>query len=88
MKQKHSWFIALVVAVLLVAACGPSMTTPTPSGGDTSVAAATKAPTTAAPTQEAKATAKSEPPPVDPNDWHILGSPDAPVTMIEYTDFQ
>jgi protein-disulfide isomerase len=88
MKRKHSCFIALVVAVSLVAACGPTMSTPTPSGGNEPVAAATKAPTTAAPTQVDKPTAKPVAPPVDPNDWHVLGSPDAPVTMIEYSDFQ
>jgi hypothetical protein len=26
--------------------------------------------------------------PVDADDWHVLGSPDAAVTMIEYSDFQ
>lgn len=88
MKRKHSWLFALVVAALLVAACGPTMSTPTPSGGNEPVAGATTAPTEAAPTQVDKPTAKPVAPSVDPNDWHVLGSPDAPVTMIEYSDFQ
>ena len=83
--------ILLAVMVLLVAACGPEMATPTPQGaataGDAPTAAAVgTTPTTAgepvgAPTSAAEL-------PVDPNDWHALGSADAAVTVIEYSDFQ
>ena len=86
MQKKASWLIVLVVLALLLAACGPEMTTPTP-GADS----ATK--TSLPPTESAGENPGSQPPPseeapVDPNDWHVLGSPDAPVTMIEYSDFQ
>ena len=45
----------------------------------------------AEPEEEESPEAESEAPqdlPVDADDWHVLGSPDAPVTMIEYSDFQ
>jgi len=86
MNLKRIWLIALVV-LALVAACGPAITTPVPSGQAT---VSTQAPTkrrhcdqdtggdqvaSAAPTQ-------------DPNDWRTLGSADAKITLIEYSDFQ
>ena len=91
MRLKHTWLAALVALALLVAACGPDMSTPTPGGQAT---ASTQAPTqaaTPAPTQAVKATdtpAASGELPVDPNDWRTLGSADAKVTLIEYSDFQ
>jgi protein-disulfide isomerase len=76
MKRKHSWLLGLLVVALLVAACGPDMATPTPAAkpdeGDGS---------------QATAPARGELP-VDADDWHVLGSPDAQVTIIEYSDFQ
>ena len=94
MNLKRIWLVALVV-LALVAACGSSITAPTPSGQAT---ASTQAPTQAAAlptktpvaTQGVQPTAKPVAPgelPVDPNDWHALGSADAKVTVIEYSDF-
>lgn len=86
MQKKTTWVIVLVVLALLLAACGPEMTTPTP-GADS---ATNPSPP---PTESAGEDSGSQPPPsgevtADPNDWHVLGSPDAPVTMVEYSDFQ
>lgn len=99
MRRKHSWFIALVVAVLLVTACGPEMATPTPR--DEAPAGDTETPTTAPvaeePTKAEEKTPTKEPTeepespggtPAESDDWHILGSLEAPVTIIEYSDFQ
>ncbi len=85
MRRKHSWLLLLAVVALLVVACGPEMATPTPR-----VVGDTESSPTAAPAGE---TAESEPSasgdlPVDSNDWHVLGSSDAPVTIFEYSDFQ
>ena len=93
MSRKHGLFTVLVIATMLVAACGPEMATPTPA--DESVvesSAPTEAP--AAETPKSEPTSSDEEPaaagelPVDADDWHVLGSPDAPVTIIEYSDFQ
>lgn len=100
MSGRHGWLIALVIAALLVSACGPVMATPTPpqdlaEGGspsaapaeDTSPEPADKVPT---PVEE-EPTKEPEPPAVTPeeqDDWRTLGAPDAPVTIIEYSDFQ
>ena len=89
MSKRHGWTIIVALAALvalLVAACGPEMATPTagaPAGTPTSAAAVETAPTTSQ--------GEVLPPgdlPVDPNDWRTLGEPDAPVTIVEYSDFQ
>lgn len=91
MRLKRTWLAALVALALLVAACGPDLSTPIPGGQTT---APTQAPTQAAtsvPTQGVQATdtpVTSGNLPVDPNDWRTLGLADAKVTFIEYSDFQ
>ena len=92
MNQKHGWLIALVAVALLVAACGQAMPAPPPVE-ETAVEDSA----TAAPAVEASTGVEEEPAeepvsagelPVDEDDWHVLGSPDAPVTIVEYSDFQ
>jgi protein-disulfide isomerase len=94
MGRKHGWLIVLVSLALLVAACGPQMATPTPNqdvaeASPTAAMAPVKKTATAVqedePTTEPVSSADL---PVDEDDWHVLGSPDAPVTIIEYSDFQ
>ncbi len=86
MRRKHGWLIALLTVALLVAACGPQMTTPTPRAESDEVSA----PPTGAPVGETAESGPSAPGelPVDADDWHVLGSPDAPVIVVEYSDFQ
>ena len=86
MKQRHGWLLGLLVLAMVLAACGPDMATPTAapeqgSGGEESQA-------TAPVEGEEPAVPPAVNYPVDPDDWHVLGEPDAPVTMIEYSDFQ
>lgn len=91
MRKQYGWLAVLTIVALMVAACGPEMATPTPSE--------TKAPVRPPTARSTEATA--EPPTaapdvgplsyadlIDAEDWHVLGSPDAPVTMVEYSDFQ
>ncbi len=95
MIRRSSWLMALLVVVLLVAACGPEMATPTPSTESTDVepSATVADASPSATVEEASNTPESQNPPsaelpVDSDDWHVLGLPDAPVTIIEYSDFQ
>jgi protein-disulfide isomerase len=97
MNQKHGWLIALAVVVLLVAACGPQPATPTTKAQGatpTEVAAATpgaSAQVTVQPTAQSSATTVPldlSTLPIDPNDWHALGSSDAKVTIVEYSEYR
>jgi len=83
MYLKRTWLAALVVLALVVAACGPDMAAPIPTGQAT---ASTQAPTQAATTAVTQSPTTG--PVVDPNDWRTLGSADAEVTLTEYSDFQ
>ena len=85
MTRKLNWLLALLVVTLLVAACGPDMVTPTPGAESEEV--------DAQPTQPAEESSEAAGPSagelaVDEDDWRVLGSADAPVTMVEYSDFQ
>jgi copper chaperone CopZ len=95
MGRKHGWLTVLLIVGLLMAACGPEMATPTPhdeaAAGDAD--APTKAPVAESPTKVEEKEPTKEPEssgeaPAEAEDWHILGSPEAPVTIIEYADFQ
>ncbi len=93
MKRKQGWLSALALVALLVAACGPQLATPTPKppAGTTATAPVAKTPTTPQATTQATATVQPVNPadlPVDPNDYHTIGQANAPVTFIEYSDFQ
>jgi protein-disulfide isomerase len=84
--------MTLALVALLVAACGPMAITPTPQEGaaqDAATTAPTENTATAAPEEPTgeEATTVAELP-VDGDDWHVLGSPDAEVTIVEYSDFQ
>jgi protein-disulfide isomerase len=93
MRLKQGWLIVLVVAVLLVASCGGSLegatTAPEATQAQATAAGSSDGQSAAAPEEEpAKTSTVSAVLPVDSDDWHILGSPDAPVTIVEYSDFQ
>ena len=94
MGKGSGWLIALLVVALLGAACGPEMATPTPSTESAGASpSATVADASPPATAEDAGEAPDSPPmsaelPVDPDDWHVLGSSDASVTIIEYSDFQ
>jgi protein-disulfide isomerase len=85
MYRRHVWMLAPVAVALLIAACGPEMITPTaPSESAPAVAESTQV-------QEEESTTEPEPTAnlqADEDDWHVLGSADAPVTIVEYSDFQ
>jgi hypothetical protein len=88
MSRRLGLLIVFMTVALLVAACGPEMATPTPSEVlDEPSSAPTEASAAEADTPEVL----PQPSPeslVDADDWHVLGSPDASVTVIEYSDFQ
>jgi protein-disulfide isomerase len=95
MGNRSSWLVALLVAALLIAACAPEMATPTPSGesADNSASATAADMGPSATVEEAGEASESQPAAaaallVDSDDWRVLGSPDAPVTIVEYSDFQ
>ncbi len=95
MSKTYGWLLLLVVMAMLVAACGPQMATSTTgSQGNTNsspttapAAQATEPDPASSETESAKPSASGEWP-VDADDWRVLGSPDAPVTIFEYSDFQ
>ena len=93
MRRQSGLFIVIVIAALLMAACGPEMATPTPADkaaaepSSPTEAPGDEAPTTS-PTSASEEPAQTGELQVDEDDWHVLGSPDAPVTIIEYSDFQ
>jgi protein-disulfide isomerase len=95
MGRRFGWLVVLLVAALLVVACGPEMATPTPGtdSADTSPSATVADASPPATAEGAGETPESQPAaaaelPVDADDWHVLGSPDAPVTIVDYSDFQ
>ncbi len=85
MTRKLNWLLALLVVAMLVAACGPDMVTPTPGDGSEAVDIEPTAPAEESPDIAGPSVGEL---PVDEDDWRALGSADAPVTMIEYSDFQ
>lgn len=85
MSKRFGWFVFLAVLSLLVAACGPSLATPTPRGQEPVADSPTATREESGPTATAVPAADL---PVDTDDWRTLGFADAPVTLIEYSDFQ
>ena len=85
MSRRYGWLLLLVVMAMLVAACGPQMATPTAGTEGNADSLPTTAPATETAGPEPLASGEW---PVDATDWHVLGSPDAPVTLIDYSDFQ
>jgi protein-disulfide isomerase len=96
MNLRQGWLYALMVLALLVAACGPEMATPTPGTTGGSEEATLPAPSAPPATSAASVPSQEAPPSepvsvahlVDEGDWHVLGAPDAQVTIVEYSDFQ
>jgi hypothetical protein len=81
MKPKHFLYAGLLIAVLIVAACGPTAT-PEP----------TATPTPLPPTDTPEPTATSEegevPMGFTEEGAPYRGNPDAPVTLVEHSEFQ
>ena len=94
MVKRSSWLIALLVVAFLSAACGSEMAPPTPSAESayTSPSATVADASPPATAEDAGETPESPAAraelPVDSDDWHVLGSPEAAVTIVEYSDFQ
>lgn len=88
MTKRHSWFLVVAIVALLVGACAPQEL-PTPTTVDEETPQATTAPAgeTSSPTTPPESPS-SEEYPIAEDDWHVLGAPDAPVTMFEFSDFQ
>ena len=85
MTRKYSWLLVLLVVTMLVAACGPDMATPTPAAKPEEADGPPTAPAEEGPEETAPAGGELQ---LDADDRRVLGSPDAPVTVIEYSDFQ
>lgn len=86
MSRKNGWLLSLVVMAMLVAACGPQMATPTAS--TQADANETVKPEQSTSEPEGAQPSTSSEWAVNADDWHVLGSPDAPVTIVDYSDFQ
>ncbi len=93
--MKKYALIGIIVLAVLLAACGPTATTPAtskPAGTTEKPAATVTSVEETAPTTKPQATAPDRPtevpPPEQSENWNVQGSPDAPVTIIEYSDFQ
>jgi protein-disulfide isomerase len=91
MKSSSVWCLVLVIGALLVAACGPQMATSQPGEEASSTPAslsATEAPPATQESPSEGAVSGSEYDVVDPDDWHVQGAAEAPVTIVEFSDFQ
>jgi protein-disulfide isomerase len=86
MIKGYRWVIAVLAVALLVVGCGPEMVTPTPKVQDS----AERVTPTAEEEEASPATEPASPGELatDPDDWRSMGSADAPVTIVEYSDFQ
>lgn len=91
MRSRYIWFVVLVIAALLVAACGPEMATPLPreeAAPTPSSPSATEAPSATEESLSEGAGSGAGSEVIDPDDWRAQGAVDAPVTIVEYSDFQ